>query len=364
MAAKQHKKLLIMNILDILRKYTDENHRLSQRDITEILETEYNMKADRKAIKRNLMNLLEFGYNIEYSETVRMVPIKDTKTGEALIDPDTGKPQMEESCMLSDFYLEREFTDSELRLLIDGLLFSKHIPYSQCKELVEKLEGLSNCYFRSRVKHIRSMPDNSSPNAQLFMTIEVLDEAISKGRQVAFYYNEYRTDKKKHPRCRSDGSIRRYIINPYQMVAANGKYYLICNYDKSDQVSNYRLDRISDIELLDTPVKPMKQVDGLRYGLDLPKHMAEHIYMFAGESVMVTFRAKKYIINEVIDWLGRDIDIIKEDDDTFTAKVRMNYEAMRCWALQYARHVRVLSPERLVEQIKNDLKQSMDNYSD
>ena len=47
MYAKPPKKLLIMNILDILRKYTDENHRLSQNDILEILEREYQMKTER-----------------------------------------------------------------------------------------------------------------------------------------------------------------------------------------------------------------------------------------------------------------------------------------------------------------------------
>ena len=57
--------------------------------------------------------------------------------------------------ILSDFYLERDFSDAELRLLIDSLLFSKHIPYSQCKELIEKLEGLSNKYFEAKVKHIK-----------------------------------------------------------------------------------------------------------------------------------------------------------------------------------------------------------------
>ena len=53
MYAKPPKKLLIMNILDILRKYTDENHRLSQNDILEILEREYQkaeMVSWRKAI--------------------------------------------------------------------------------------------------------------------------------------------------------------------------------------------------------------------------------------------------------------------------------------------------------------------------
>ena len=51
MYTKQPKKLIIMNILDILKRYTDENHRLSQKEIQDILEREYEMKVDRKAIK-------------------------------------------------------------------------------------------------------------------------------------------------------------------------------------------------------------------------------------------------------------------------------------------------------------------------
>ena len=41
--------------------------------------------------------------------------------------------ELEESYILSDFYLSREFSDGELRLLIDSLLFSQHIPYSRCR---------------------------------------------------------------------------------------------------------------------------------------------------------------------------------------------------------------------------------------
>ena len=37
MYVKQPKKLMIMNILDILWKYTDEDHRLSQKEIADIL---------------------------------------------------------------------------------------------------------------------------------------------------------------------------------------------------------------------------------------------------------------------------------------------------------------------------------------
>ena len=70
------------------------------------------------------------------------------------------------------------------------------------------------------------------------------------------------------------------------------------------------------------------------------------------------------VLNDVIDWLGSGIEIISQTDDDFTARVRINYEAMRCWALQYSRQVRVLSPRSLVEQIKADLRSAMDNYSD
>ena len=349
MYANPPKKLLIMNILDILRKYTDEDHRLSQKDILDILHNEYQMDVDRKSIKRNLMNLIEFGYEIEYSESIRM--IANPRTGE-----------MEENGILSDFYLVREFTDSELRLLIDSLLFSKHIPYSQCKELIEKLEGLSNTYFRSHVKHIRTMPDNALPNKQLFYTIEVLDDAICKGKQVSLIYGKYGTDKKLHPALDENGKPKRQIINPYQMAAANGRYYLICNNDKYDNTANYRLYRIKEIKLLDTPSKPMKNVKGLENGLDLPKHMAEHVYMFTGESSPVRMRIKKYIINDVIDWFGRDIEFYDETEDEVSVRVKVNLNAMRLWALQYAIHAKVLSPESLTEQIKADVKAVADNY--
>ena len=249
MLTKPPKKLLPMLILDILRKDSDENHRLSQREIRDILKTEYDMTVDRKAIRRNIGALLEMGFPIEYAEVRRLVP-----------NAETGEP--EESVLLTDFYLERAFTDSELRLLIDSLLFSGHLPRKQCRELVDKLEALSSKYFRAHVKHICTVPETAPRNAQLFYTIESLDEAISAGKKVAFTYLEYGTDKRLHPKRRVDGTVREYVVSPYQMAAKEGKYYLICNYDKYDDISNYRVERIADIRMLDEPVKPFETLRG------------------------------------------------------------------------------------------------------
>ena len=337
------RKKLSFAILDILRQYSDENHKLSQNDIVELLERDYDMKADRKSVKRNITTLLEMGFPIDFKETLRMYPNKDGV--------------LEESYILSDFWLDREFTDAELRLLIDSLLFSKHIPYSQCDELITKLEGLSNRYFKSRVRFISTLPETAPKNRELFYTIEILDEAIANGKQVAFTYNEYGTDKKLHPKRQ-----REYIVNPYQMAATNGRYYLIGNYDKYDNLANYRLDRITGIRLLDTPVKPVRQVEGMKNGLYLPKHMAEHLYMFSGESVPVTFRMKKTILNDVIDWFGTEIVFFDETEDEVTARVTVNWSAMRYWAQQYCRFVRILTPTDLADTVRDDLKKALGNY--
>ena len=109
------KKMLIMNILDILKRYTDEEHKLSQKQIMDILWSDYDMATDRKTVARNLSNLMAAGYPIECRDDVARTYIN--KQG-----------KKETSYILSDFYLERDFTDAELRLLIDSLLFSKHIP--------------------------------------------------------------------------------------------------------------------------------------------------------------------------------------------------------------------------------------------
>ena len=66
MTDMQPKKMIILDILDILRKHTDENHRLSQQQIQNLME-KYGMKVDRKTVRRNLSKLIEFGsYKISW----------------------------------------------------------------------------------------------------------------------------------------------------------------------------------------------------------------------------------------------------------------------------------------------------------
>ena len=60
------KKMLILAILEILRKYTDCEHGLLQTDIIEKLERDYDLTATRKSVRANLTELQIAGYPIDY----------------------------------------------------------------------------------------------------------------------------------------------------------------------------------------------------------------------------------------------------------------------------------------------------------
>ena len=347
---RQAKKLSLFNTLEILKKYTDEDHRLTQAELLELLKQDYDMEVDRRTVKSNLMDLIELGYEIESQETTRM--IRNEKTGE-----------VEESTIMSSFYLVRDFSKPELRLLIDSLLFSKHLPYSQCKELVVKLESLSNKYFRASMNYISTMPEDKTNNKQVFYNIDVLDEAIGKGRKVSFKYLEYGTDKEQHPKIDKNGEGRVYVVSPYQMAAKEGKYYLICNYDRYDDVSNYRVDRITQIEILDEKAKPFEKLkwsNGKR--LDLAEYMKKHVYMSSSEDSKVAFRIVKPMISDIIDMFGKDVQFYGETEDTVCVKVNVNEAAMIQFAQSYAPDVEILEPAALRKEVKERLKKGYRAY--
>ena len=101
----QGKKLLILNVLEILKKYSDAEHRLSVTDIVGILKKEYDMIVDRKAVKRNLDELRDMGYRINCTDSVRK------------------KKDGTEEILQTDWYLSADFSEAELRIIIDIILF-------------------------------------------------------------------------------------------------------------------------------------------------------------------------------------------------------------------------------------------------
>ena len=350
MMQESGKKIIILYILQILRKYTDADHTMTQQQIVDKLRSEYGMDVNRATIKRNLSDLIDAGYDIMYDEVVRSHT--DRRTGEK-----------EENTIYTNLYYEHDFTEPELHMLIDGLLFSRSVPYKQRKALIDKIGKLSSSWFNQRMNHVHCMAADAPQNPELFLNIDVLDEAIMNGKQVRITYGYYGTDLKLHKTKNEDGTDKRQLLNPYQMVVCEGRYYLICNNDKYDNVANYRIDRMMDIEILETSVKPKNQVRGLENGLNLSDYLYQNLNMFTSPPEDVEFIIQKSSVHLVIDFFGKHVSFHEqEEDDTVSCRLKVSRNAMRHWAAEHASIAKVVSPESLVEEIRDDIRKAMDLY--
>ena len=311
-AVTGNKKMLNMLILDILKEYSDDEHRLTQQEILRLLRVHYGLECDRRSVKNNIEYLIDLGYEISVDQGYYLV--------------------------------HREFEDAELRMLIDSVLFSKNMTSKQAKTLIDKLRALGNKYFSAKVTHISNLPElQSADNKQLMYVLDTVSDAIAQKRKISFVYNSYGIDFKLHPRKET-----RYIVSPYQMVSSNGRYYLIGNYDKYDDISHYRLERMTDVQMLDEKAKEQSEIRDFKNGFSLPKHMAEHIYMYSGESVLVTFIASENMMDELVDWFGKKFHVKRVGDDgKIEIKVLCNEDAMFYWALQYGPYIEVIEPKGL-----------------
>ena len=73
--------------------------------------------------------------------------------------------------------------------------------------------------------------------------------------------------------------------------------------------------------------------------------------------------AKNYIIDQVIDWYGKDATIIPENDNECTVTVNVNKNAFFCWAMQYGEHIEVLEPIDIREKIILSVREIEKKYS-
>lgn len=322
------KKMLNILILDILRKYSDEEHHLTQQEIIRKLKSDHGVEnTDRRTVRDNVQSLVDMGYGIEN-------------------EGDDG------------YYMyEREFDDAELRLLIDSVLFSKTISDTAAKRLIEKLKSFGNIYFDTKVSHVKPTPVlNRTDNKSVLYSVSAINEAIDQKKKITFRYNRYGTDFKMHDQG------KQYIMNPYQMVASNGHYYLLGNIDKFDNLTYYRIDKMSQVEIMDEKIKPQKDVKGLEGHLDLPKHMAEHIYMLSGDSVTAKIKTSAGMMDMLVDWFGKDFRIVEDKNDEIVISVKCNEKALFYWSLQYGPYVEVIAPESLRNKLSDAVGEMAKKY--
>ena len=318
------KALAPLFVLNVLREYSDELHPLRQQDIIDKIEERYDVQLERKAIARHLTNLETVGYYIER-----------TKNGVYLVNDDG-------------------FKDSELRLLIDSVLFSRHISGDAAEDLIKKLKKLGSVSLKNKLVSVYSAKMLTRViNDCLYENIDIIGKAIGQDRRIAFYYCEYGIDKKLHKRTEE-----KRIIDPYQLITANNHYYLLGKDIVINAVLGFRIEKITEIEYLDVPRDKVKG----RIGFDLNKYINENPYMYGGEICPVEMLIQKDSIGEIVDAFGFDFSLLSDDEDTVKIRFFASLSDVFDWIKRFGKIAEIISPQDLRDKIRQYCYVAYDKY--
>jgi len=320
------KTLIAIYILEILEKHSSYTKRLSQENIITFLENEYNLSFSRRALHEYIKVLKKEGYI----------------AGERGV------------------YKINDFTDAEVRVLIDGILFSKTLSEDAAKELINKLKNLSSVNLKDRIKHVYYLKDMTrTSNDNMYEIIDKLDDAINSKKKVKITQGKYDVN----------GNLiekNKKIISPYYIVTHKSLYYLICNSERDNNlnsIENRKIDKIIDVEVLKEKSNLLEDMEKYKNKpFNLAEYMNEHIYMFSGDSARIKIKVKKNSMDCIIDWFGKNYDMVIEDGDYVIISVVANVNATYYWALQYGGCVEILKPLELREKIKMGLESVLEKY--
>ncbi len=322
------KKILLLRIYQILEEYSDCDHPLTQTDIIDILKRDYDVACERKAVGRNISFLKEAGVEIE-------------------------------SDGRGSYLSYRDFENSELRLLIDSVLCSRHINDKHSADLIDKLVKLGGKHFKSNVKNVYTVKEwQKSENFDFFYNIDVVSDAIKRGKQVSFDYNKYGIDKKLH-------KTATHLVSPYQMILHNQHYYLMAKSMKWGDMVYFHMDKITNIKIEEElQLSPIRTVKGYENGIKYKDFSSSLPYMFTDKPVKIVLECDSFMTDQIIDWFGYNVDFKKKDDAKITVTLTASLKAMEYWCLQYSQYCKVVSPDSLKTAVVNALKSAIQKYED
>ena len=282
MAKSERQKLKLLYILKILWDETDEFHPISTQKLIERLE-KYDIKAERKTIYRDMDDLREFGLDIGFNA-----------------NKSNGGYYME----------QRLFELPELKILVDMVQASRFLTQKKSRSMIEKLEGLTNKHqSKELARSVYVSGRAKSQNETMYYLVDKLHQAMNGDYAVTFQYFEYSVDKELV--YKKQGAL--YHVSPYYLTFANENYYLIGTDDRLGTIRHYRVDRMKHLEVAALPRENKKLFENF----DISKYSNGVFGMYGGETKRVTLIFSNELVNVVIDRFGRDVNIHKNDENTF-----------------------------------------------
>jgi len=323
-----NKKLRPLKLWEILYRETDEDHPMG----TETLRVKLKLAGfdcGRRVIYEDIELLNAHGYEVKCNRKVS-----------------------------NEYYVvDRAFDIAELQILMDAVQAASFITRKKTRQFVGKIAQLAGDK-KADVLQKNTVEFNvpKSDNERIYYSVDTIGRAIEQQRQISFKYFDY--DIGHNRVYRKLGEF--YIVNPISTVFSNDNYYLMCNDDKHDNIGHYRIDRMDEVRITEQPITKSDLVSTY----DLVRHKKQLFGMFNGEDAMVTFQANKKLLDHIFDKFGDDIIIKEGENDTvmFSSDVQVS-NAFLGWCCSFGNSLKVISPKRVVEEVKLFLNETAMQYS-
>ena len=316
MPEENYQKIKLLKIMEILRQETDEEHPMTKVELAARL-VAMNVSCSPRSLIRDIKLLNEQGYEI----TERLIGHEKAY-----------------------FVCDRSFSVPELKILIDAVQAASFVTEKKTGELVDKIAALGGSHRAAILKgNMVKFNARKHRNETVYYTVGYLEDAIMQNRKVAFkYFDVTETGQRAF---RRDGA--EYVMEPVALVFNEDNYYLITYNEKHEATTNYRVDRIDSVRILDDPISETAR--SLRR--KVARYTEEAFKMFNGQQETVTLRFADKLIGPVLDKFGEDTKMTRVDDHTIEATVQVRIApTFWGWLFQFGTDMDIVEPEALKEE--------------
>ena len=325
MPKSDNQKLKMFYIRDYLEENSDADHPVRASELIEVLEKRHNILCERKSVYSDIAALQDYGVDI--------VSIPGKKGG---------------------YYIaSRNFELPELKLLIDAVQSSRFLTEKKSRELIEKLCTQCNKHdARLMRREVLVSGRVKSMNETIYYNVDAIQEAIAQNRMIAFRYFDWNIDGKRKYRDRN------YEASPYGLCQDNENCYLMA-FSARHGVTSYRVDRMTDIQLLEQPRVACPELTGK----NLIEYASRRFQMFSGKQTTVKLRFHKSLTNVVMDRFGKETMLIPDGEEYFLFTVNVAVSPMfLSWVIGFGSKAKILHPQSVVEECRKLCREVMDQY--
>lgn len=316
----------LLFILQYLINNTDDEHRVSQQELADLC-AESGHRCNRHLISNDISVLCSYGFDVISTMEGR-------------------KKYYNYGC--------REFDIAELRTLIDAVESSVFISQKKTECLIKKISGLSSCHDAEKLRaSIYTGKLAKAENNQIFLTIDVISQAINTGKKISFQHFFYNGSRQRV--MRNNGEV--YTVSPYLTIWKNDRYYMVGWADNRSEVRSFRIDRMAVPMLTDEPAVPRPEgFDPYAYYCTLTKMYGK------GPEMDITLCCDDTLMNNIIDRFGDDFAFERADESHFRATVHVNAsDTFWGWVFEYVGRMKVEAPEEAKQMYRERLSRALED---